>query len=131
MSISCNVSGLQNSQKTQEFAFSVYKPKKPEVQILIISTNDQNYAYAMYRKRVNEKNIVIERLSSTSVLFHIKSLEEEDSGKYECETPNTDFRYFGSYSADTTLNGNLFYYSLCSICLVIKYVSHNVFGIVS
>ncbi|XP_017325043.1 immunoglobulin superfamily member 2 isoform X2 [Ictalurus punctatus] len=103
MSISCNVSGLQNS-KTQEFAFSVYKPKKPEVQILIISTNDQNYAYAMYRKRVNEKNIVIERLSNTSVLFHIKSLEEEDSGKYECETPNTDFRYFGSYSADTTLN---------------------------
>lgn len=130
MSISCNVSGLQDS-RTQEFAFSVYKPKKPDVQIQIISTNDQNYAYAMFRNRVIEKNIVIERLSRTSVLFHIKSLEAEDSGKYECYTPNTGFSYFGSYSADTTLNGNLFYYSLCSICQVIKYVSHNVFDIVS
>lgn len=111
MSISCNVSGLNNT-RDQDFAFSVYKPKNQDYPIQIISTNDPHYAYAMYSARVHEKNIVIERLTRTSVLFQIKSLKAEDSGKYECYTPNSDGVYFGSYSAVTTLNGNLFYYTL-------------------
>ncbi|MCI4378268.1 hypothetical protein PGIGA_G00213980 [Pangasianodon gigas] len=102
MSISCNVSGLDNS-RTQAFAFSVYKPQNPNTALQIISTDNPNYAYAVYSKRVQEKNIVIERLSGTSVLFHIKSLTAEDSGKYECYTPNTNGVYFGSYSAETTV----------------------------
>lgn len=107
MSISCNVSGLKNS-RTQDFAFLVYKPQNPNAALQIISTNDPNYAYAVYYTRVREKNIVIERLSGTSVIFHIKSLKAEDSGKYECYTPNTDTVYLGSYSAETTVNGNFF-----------------------
>ncbi|XP_060732132.1 immunoglobulin superfamily member 3-like isoform X1 [Tachysurus vachellii] len=102
MSISCNVSGLKHS-RTQDFAFSIFQPKKPEVQIAIISTFDPSYPYAKYSKRVREKNIVIERQSKTSVIFHIKSLEAEDSGEYECYTPNTDGVYFGTYSAKTTV----------------------------
>ncbi|XP_047670675.1 immunoglobulin superfamily member 3-like [Tachysurus fulvidraco] len=103
MSISCHVSGLKHS-RTQDFAFSIFQSKKPEVQIQIISTFDQSYAYAMYSKRVREKNIVIERQSETSVIFHIKSLEADDSGEYECYTPNRDGVYFGTYNAKTTVN---------------------------
>ncbi|MCJ8732391.1 hypothetical protein PDJAM_G00210850 [Pangasius djambal] len=102
MSISCNVSGLDDS-RTQAFAFSVSKPQNPNIALRIISTNDPNYAYAVYSERVREKNIVIERLSGTSVLFHIKSLKAEDSGKYECYTPNTGVVYSGSYNAETTV----------------------------
>ncbi|KAI5621332.1 hypothetical protein C0J50_19267 [Silurus asotus] len=103
MSISCNVSDLKFSRK-QEFAFLIYKPEKPTIQIQIISTNDKNYAYAMYSQRVREKSINIERLSDTSVLFHIMSPKAEDSGKYECFTPNAGTTYHGSYSAETTLH---------------------------
>ncbi|XP_046700621.1 immunoglobulin superfamily member 3 isoform X2 [Silurus meridionalis] len=103
MSISCNVSDLKFSRK-QEFAFSIYKPEKPNIQIQIISTHDNNYAYTMYYQRVREQSINIERLSDTSVLFHIMSLKAEDSGKYECYTPNVGTTYHGSYSAETTLH---------------------------
>lgn len=121
MSISCNVSGLKYAV-VQDFAFSVYKTKDPNIKMQIISTNDQSYPYAVYSARVRNKNIVIERLSGTSALFHINSLEMEDSGLYECFTPNTYRDYYGSYSAETTMNGNLFFYFLFSIYQVI---SHN------
>ncbi|TSV41647.1 Immunoglobulin superfamily member 3 [Bagarius yarrelli] len=102
MSIYCSVSGL-TTFRTQDFAFSIYHPTKREP-IQIISTNDRNFAYAIYSKRVREGNIEIKRLSDTSVTFHIKSLSENDSGRYECYTPNTDGRFFGTYSAETTVN---------------------------
>ncbi|GAA6111941.1 immunoglobulin superfamily member 3-like, partial [Tachysurus ichikawai] len=102
MSISCNVSGLKHS-RTQDFGFSIFQSKRPEVEIDIINTFDQSKTYVKYLKRVKEKNIVIERQSETSVIFHIKSLEADDSGEYECYTPNTDGVYFGTYSAKTTV----------------------------
>lgn len=108
MSISCNVSGLKDSRE-QAFEFLVTKPQKSN-QIQIISTRDPNYAYAVYSKRVSENDILIERLSWTSVRFHIKSVKEDDSGKFDCHTPNTYSTYFGTYNAETTMNGNLFYY---------------------
>lgn len=108
-SIFCNVSGLSHSRK-QDFDFLIYKAKNPDNGIQIISTNDPNYAYAVYSTRVHAKSIVIERLSGTSVVLHIKSLVMDDSGTYECHTPNPYTEYFGSYSDTTTLNGNLFYY---------------------
>ncbi|XP_058249643.1 immunoglobulin superfamily member 3 isoform X2 [Hemibagrus wyckioides] len=102
MSISCNVSGLKHG-RIQEFAFSIYQPDRPDVAIQIISTNDEHYAYAKYSTRVREKNIVIKRQSDTSVIFHINSLTGQDSGEYECYTPNTGSVYYGIYSAKTTV----------------------------
>ncbi|KAM9487010.1 immunoglobulin superfamily member 3-like [Clarias gariepinus] len=102
MSISCNVSGLKDSRE-QEFEFLVTKPQKSN-QIQIISTKDPGYPYAVYSKRVLENDILIERLSWTSVRFHIKSVKEDDSGKYDCHTPNTYSTYFGTYNAETTMN---------------------------
>ncbi|XP_035605375.1 immunoglobulin superfamily member 3-like isoform X1 [Oncorhynchus keta] len=103
ISISCNVSGFSNPSAQQDFRFSVYKPKNPTQEIQIISTDDQNYAMAVYGVRVRGGVITLERLSVTSVLFHVKSLEDGDEGEYECHTPNSEAVYDGTYNAKTTL----------------------------
>lgn len=109
ISISCNVTGFTGSS-LQDFEFKV---KKSNVDINIISTKDQDFAFAMYSNRVREKDIEIERLSGSSVLLRIKNLLEEDAGDIFCQTPNTDSRYFGSYEAETKLNGEKFHYLEC------------------
>ncbi|XP_071003032.1 immunoglobulin superfamily member 2-like isoform X1 [Oncorhynchus clarkii lewisi] len=103
ISISCNVSGFSNPSAQQDFRFSVYKPEKPTQEIQIISTDDKNYAMAVYGARVREGVITLERLSVTSVLFHVKSLVDGDEGEYECHTPNSEAVYDGTYNAKTTL----------------------------
>nr|XP_046220040.1 immunoglobulin superfamily member 3-like [Oncorhynchus gorbuscha] len=103
ISISCNVSGFSNPSAQQDFRFSVYKPKNPTQEIQIISTDDPNYAMAVYGVRVRGGVITLERLSVTSVLFHVKSLEDGDEGEYECHTPNSEAVYDGTYNAKTTL----------------------------
>eukprot|EP00063_Salmo_salar_P054748 XP_014029583.1 PREDICTED: immunoglobulin superfamily member 3-like isoform X2 [Salmo salar] len=103
ISISCNVSGFSNPSAQQDFRFSVYKPKNPTQEIQIISTDDDNYAMAVYGARVRRAGITLERLSVTSVLFHVKSLEDGDEGEYECHTPNSEAVYDGTYNAKTTL----------------------------
>ncbi|XP_024257422.1 immunoglobulin superfamily member 3 isoform X1 [Oncorhynchus tshawytscha] len=103
ISISCNVSGFSNPSAQQDFRFSVYKPKKNTQEIQIISTDDKNYAMAVYGDRVRRGGITLERLSVTSVLFHVKSLEDGDEGEYECHTPNSEAVYDGTYNAKTTL----------------------------
>uniref|UniRef100_A0A4W4H5V4 Ig-like domain-containing protein n=1 Tax=Electrophorus electricus TaxID=8005 RepID=A0A4W4H5V4_ELEEL len=103
MSLSCSVSGFKGSA-WQEFAFSLFKPEAPELEIQIIHTADQNYAYAMFSGRVRNKDIMIERLSGSSVVLHISSLHANDAGTYECYTPNTDGTFFGTYNARTTVN---------------------------
>uniref|UniRef100_A0A673X1Y0 Immunoglobulin superfamily member 3-like n=1 Tax=Salmo trutta TaxID=8032 RepID=A0A673X1Y0_SALTR len=103
ISISCNVSGFSNPLAQQDFRFSVYKPKNPTQEIRIISTDDDNYAMAVYGARVRRAGITLERLSVTSVLFHVKSLEDGDEGEYECHTPNSEAVYDGTYNAKTTL----------------------------
>lgn len=74
----------------------------------MISTERQNFAYALFSSRVSEKDIEIERISGSSVLLRIKNLLEGDAGELFCHTPNTDGEYFGSYEAETTLNGKIF-----------------------
>lgn len=59
----------------------------------------------MYARRVQSKEIYIERLQGDSVLLHFSKLQMKDAGEYECYTPNTDGKYFGSYSARTNLTG--------------------------
>lgn len=119
MSIYCNVGGVENA-RDQDFAFLIYKPNNPDLAIQIISTFTSNYPYALYADRVRKGNIVIERTSMMSVVFRIKVLNMDDSGIYECFTPNNDEVYYGSYSDQTTVTGNLFHYLLFSTYHIIS-----------
>ncbi|KAI1899723.1 hypothetical protein AGOR_G00064700 [Albula goreensis] len=103
VAISCNVSGFSGPAE-QTFEFSVYKPARPRVELRIISTADAGFGYASHSKRVMNKDIHIQRITGSSVLFKINNLLVDDAGEYECHTPNTDPSYLGSYSAKTTVN---------------------------
>lgn len=74
----------------------------------MISTDDPNFAYAVFSSRVQNKEIEIERVTGSSVLLKINSVEKDDAGLYTCHTPNTDGEYLGNYGAETTLNGKMF-----------------------
>ncbi|XP_051871288.1 immunoglobulin superfamily member 3-like [Pristis pectinata] len=102
ITIWCNVSGYSGSTQ-QNFEWSIYLPSAPERQIQMVSTNDPNYAYAVYASRVRNKEVYVERIDRDSALLHITKLQLEDAGEYECHTPNTESTYWGSYNA----KGNL------------------------
>ena len=61
----------------------------------------------MYARRVQSREIYVEKVQGNSVFLHISKLQMKDSGEYECHTPNTDGKYYGSYSAKTNLIGKL------------------------
>ncbi|NXQ13619.1 IGSF2 protein, partial [Peucedramus taeniatus] len=98
----CKVSGYQGPAE-QNFQWSIYLPSAPEREVQIVSTVDPSFPYAIYTQRVRGRGIFVERLQGDAVLLHITELQERDAGQYECHTPNTDERYFGSYSAKTSL----------------------------
>lgn len=102
VTIWCNVTGYKEGVE-QDFEWSMYLPTAPDREIRIVSTAQQNYAYAVYSQRVNNKEIYVERLSRDSALLHITKVQAKDQGLFECYTPNTDGRYLGSYSARTNL----------------------------
>ncbi|KAM6219882.1 immunoglobulin superfamily member 2 [Rhynchocyon petersi] len=102
VSISCNVTGHQGPSE-QHFQWSIYLPTSPEQEIQIVSTNAGDFSYALYAKRVKSREIYVERVQANSVFLHISNLQMKDAGEYECHTPNTDGKYFGSYSAKTNL----------------------------
>ncbi|MXQ79538.1 hypothetical protein E5288_WYG007089 [Bos mutus] len=102
ITIWCNVSGFQGPSE-QNFQWSVYMPKAPEREIQIISTMDDTFSYAIYTQRVRSGQIYVERVQGNLALLHIIDLQTRDAGVYECHTPSTDERYFGSYSAKTTV----------------------------
>ncbi|NXX25477.1 IGSF2 protein, partial [Nicator chloris] len=99
----CKVSGYQGPAE-QNFQWSIYLPSAPEREVQIVSTVDPSFPYAIYTQRVRGRGIFVERLQGDAVLLHITELQERDAGQYECHTPNTDERYFGSYSAKTDLS---------------------------
>ncbi|XP_019141432.2 immunoglobulin superfamily member 2 isoform X3 [Corvus cornix cornix] len=99
----CKVSGYQGPAE-QNFQWSIYLPSAPEREVQIVSTVDPSFPYAIYTQRVRSRGIFVERLQGDAVLLHITELQERDAGEYECHTPNTDERYFGSYSAKTSLS---------------------------
>ncbi|NXU38038.1 IGSF2 protein, partial [Drymodes brunneopygia] len=99
----CKVSGYQGPAE-QNFQWSIYLPSAPEREVQIVSTVDPSFPYAIYTQRVSSGSILVERLQGDAVLLHITELQERDAGQYECHTPNTDERYFGSYSAKTNLS---------------------------
>ncbi|KFU95585.1 Immunoglobulin superfamily member 2, partial [Chaetura pelagica] len=99
----CKVSGYQGSAE-QNFHWSIYLPSAPEREVQIVSTIDPSFPYAMYTQRVHSRGIYVERVQGDAVLLHITELQDQDAGEYECHTPNTDEKYFGSYSAKTNLS---------------------------
>ncbi|XP_012585472.1 PREDICTED: immunoglobulin superfamily member 3 [Condylura cristata] len=102
ITIWCNVSGFQGPAE-QNFQWSIYLPSAPEREVQIVSTMDSAFPYAIYTQRVRGGKIYVERVQGHSVLLHVTDLQARDAGEYECHTPNTDERYFGSYSAKTNL----------------------------
>lgn len=102
----CKVSGYQGPAE-QNFQWSIYLPSAPEREVQIVSTVDPSFPYAIYTQRVRSRGIFVERLQGDAVLLHITELQDRDAGEYECHTPNTDERYFGSYSAKMNLVGKL------------------------
>nr|XP_025041009.1 immunoglobulin superfamily member 2 [Pelodiscus sinensis] len=103
ITIWCNVSGYQGPLQ-QDFEWSIFLPSAPEQKMQIISTKDSTFPYAVYSQPVQNGEIYVERVQGDSVLLHIKELQDRDAGEYECHTPNTDERFFGSYSAKTNLS---------------------------
>ncbi|XP_054675659.1 immunoglobulin superfamily member 3 isoform X2 [Grus americana] len=98
----CKVSGYQGPAE-QNFQWSIYLPSAPEREVQIVSTVDPSFPYAIYTQRVHSRGIYVERVQGDAVLLHITELQDRDAGEYECHTPNTDERYFGSYSAKMNL----------------------------
>ncbi|KFM04308.1 Immunoglobulin superfamily member 2, partial [Aptenodytes forsteri] len=98
----CKVSGYQGPAE-QNFQWSIYLPSAPEREVQIVSTVDPSFPYAIYTQRVRSRGIYVERVQGDAVLLHITDLQDRDAGEYECHTPNTDERYFGSYSAKMNL----------------------------
>ncbi|NXQ83716.1 IGSF2 protein, partial [Nyctibius grandis] len=99
----CKVSGYQGPAE-QNFQWSIYLPSAPEREVQIVSTVDPSFPYAIYTQRVRSRGIYVERVQGDAVLLHITELQDRDAGEYECHTPNTDERYFGSYSAKMNLS---------------------------
>uniref|UniRef100_A0A8C0ES78 Ig-like domain-containing protein n=1 Tax=Bubo bubo TaxID=30461 RepID=A0A8C0ES78_BUBBB len=99
----CKVSGYQGPAE-QNFQWSIYLPSAPEREVQIVSTIDPSFPYAIYTQRVRSRGIYVERVQGDAVLLHITELQDWDTGVYECHTPSTDERYFGSYSAKTNLS---------------------------
>ncbi|NWU89298.1 IGSF2 protein, partial [Upupa epops] len=99
----CKVSGYQGPAE-QNFQWSIYLPSAPEREVQIVSTIDPSFPYAIYTQRVRSRGIYVERVQGDAVLLHITELQDRDAGEYECHTPNTDERYFGSYSAKMNLS---------------------------
>ncbi|XP_031753090.1 immunoglobulin superfamily member 3-like, partial [Xenopus tropicalis] len=102
ISIWCNVRGYQGPSE-QNFDWSIYLPAAPEKEIQIVSTQNPSFAYALYQPRVRSGGIYVERVSGDRALLHIRQLQDQDTGEYECHTPNTDPSYHGSYSAKVNL----------------------------
>uniref|UniRef100_A0A803JWN8 Immunoglobulin superfamily member 3 n=1 Tax=Xenopus tropicalis TaxID=8364 RepID=A0A803JWN8_XENTR len=102
ISIWCNVRGYQGPSE-QNFLWSIYLPTAPEKEIQIVGTNDPSFSYAIYSQRVRSGGIYVERVSGDRALLHIRQLQDQDTGEYECHTPNTDPSYHGSYSAKVNL----------------------------
>ncbi|NP_001088456.1 immunoglobulin superfamily member 3 isoform X1 [Xenopus laevis] len=103
ISIWCNVRGYQGPSE-QNFLWSIYLPSAPEKEIQMVGTSDPSFSYAIYSQRVRSGDIYVERVSGDHALLHIRQLQEQDAGEYECHTPNTDPTYHGSYSAKMNLH---------------------------
>lgn len=105
LSISCKVSGLTPSPgASNDFEFRVRKPTNPNLEYNIISTKVEDFAYAVYGRRVRNEEITLKHVDPNSVVFEIQNLEKTDEGDYECSVINPpDASYLGTYNGITTV----------------------------
>ncbi|XP_075707372.1 immunoglobulin superfamily member 3-like [Rhinoderma darwinii] len=102
ITIWCKVRGYQGPSE-QNFQYSIYLPSAPDREVQMVSTQDPSFSYAIYNQRVQIGDISIERVTGDRTTLHIRQLQERDAGEYECHTPNTDPKFYGSYSAKVNL----------------------------
>lgn len=103
--ISCNVSGFKNVDTRKEFQIRVKLPATSSP-MNIISSSNQGFGYALYKKRVRDKEISLTHVSPNSINFEIHRLQKNDEGEYECSVVNEDGAYDGTYGATTIVKGN-------------------------
>ncbi|XP_069802137.1 immunoglobulin superfamily member 3 [Dendropsophus ebraccatus] len=103
ITIWCQVRGYQGPSE-QTFQYSIYLPSAPDREVQIVSTRDPSFSYAIFSQRVRNGDIYIERVTGDHTVLHIGQLQERDAGEYECHTPNTDPKFYGSYSAKVNLS---------------------------
>lgn len=108
LSISCNTSGFINEHTDKEFQFRIMMPEKPN-EINIISTHDKFFSYAVYSQRVRDQEVTLTHVTPNSAVFKIQSLKKSDEGEFECSVANPESVYDGTYSAKTTVKGNLLF----------------------
>ncbi|XP_072901542.1 prostaglandin F2 receptor negative regulator-like [Hemitrygon akajei] len=99
VSIPCNVSDYQGPSE-QNFDWIVIRNNERSN---IISTLEPDYSGPKYKKKVQENEIWVKRLSDSSVELHLKSAQFEDDGEYQCQTPSTDENSSGNYEASVIL----------------------------
>lgn len=85
----------------------MYRPSAPDISIGVISTKDPKFSYALFAPRVQAGDVSVQRVRGDAVELHIKEIRLEDGGIYECYTPSTDSKYYGSYSSKVQLKGML------------------------
>ncbi|XP_029436784.1 immunoglobulin superfamily member 8 isoform X2 [Rhinatrema bivittatum] len=96
-SIPCNVTEYEGPS-LQHFEWFVYRPGAPDISIGIVSTKNPRFFYTVFESRVQSGDVYIHRARGDGVELRIKRLRAEDTGVYECYTPTTDTKYYGSYS---------------------------------
>ena len=77
------------------------------IDINVISTKDQNFAYGKFDSRVRSQEITLKMSAPNSVLFTISKLKADDEGAYECVAENYEDDYDGTYSAKITVKGKV------------------------
>ncbi|XP_040278710.1 immunoglobulin superfamily member 3-like [Bufo bufo] len=103
ITIWCQVRGYQGPSE-QNFQYSIYLLSAPDREVQMVSTQDASFSYAIYSQRVRSGDIYVERVTGDHSVLHIRQLQERDTGEYECHTPNTDPKFYGSYSAKVNLS---------------------------
>ncbi|XP_072369884.1 prostaglandin F2 receptor negative regulator-like isoform X1 [Scyliorhinus torazame] len=98
VSIPCNVSEYQGPAE-QNFDWIVLNGGAKN----LVSTLEPEFSDAEYKDKILKKAIWVERLSDNSVELRFKSVQFEDAGKYECQTPSTDENSSGNYKDSVTL----------------------------
>ncbi|XP_017278106.1 immunoglobulin superfamily member 3 [Kryptolebias marmoratus] len=101
--ISCNVSGFKDEMAEKIFEFRVIKPARPNFEINIISTGEEDFGYASHQRRVLQNDISLIHVNPNSARFQIQNLLKDDEGDYDCKIKNTESTFDGTYSAITTV----------------------------
>ncbi|XP_068122527.1 immunoglobulin superfamily member 3-like [Hyperolius riggenbachi] len=99
LSLWCNTS----SPSVAAYEWSMFPAHSPGRKLQIVSSADPGFSYAVFRDRVLDRRIYLERATEASTRLHMLRLQKEDAGEYECYAPSPTLRYYRSYCASVTL----------------------------